>query len=352
MPSRRARRASPSARRPEPSGGSRWYPGWGWSGSASRAVGASGWLPPPSRSRSSGSPPSTTASAAMTSRRRIGRAGNFPFEHGLLPPDRRVGNRDDRDQCLGIRVPGTCQKLLRRCYLHDLAEIHHGDPIADLLDHRHVVRDEEIGEVELVLQVLQQVEDLRLDRHVQRGDRLVGDDQLWSKGQGSSDANALPLAAAELVREPAAVLSAQPDHLEQLTHDPLAVVGRPNTVDQKASPTISPTDIRGFNEPYGSWKMICTSRRMSFSCFLFALKMLRPSRNASPEVGGISRRMVRATVDFPEPDSPINPSVSPCLISKLTSSTALTFATVVCSSPPLIGKYFTRLCTLSRAPLG
>ena len=116
------------------------------------------------------------------------------------------------------------------------------------------------------------------------------------------------------------------------------------------SPTISPTDMRGFSDPYGSWKMICTSRRISCSSLFFARKMLRPSSQASPEVGGIRRRMVRATVDLPDPDSPISPRVSPCLISKLTPSTALTLATVVCKRPPLIGKYLTRSCTLSSAP--
>ena len=34
--------------------------------------------------------------------------------------------------------------------------------------------------------------------------------------------------------------------------------------------------------------------------------------------------MQRATVDLPEPDSPTIPSVSPCLISSVTSSAAAT----------------------------
>ena len=34
------------------------------------------------------------------------------------------------------------------------------------------------GRAELVLELAQQVEDLRLDRHVERGGRLVGDQQL------------------------------------------------------------------------------------------------------------------------------------------------------------------------------
>jgi len=40
-----------------------------------------------------------------------------------------------------------------------------------------VVRDEQVREVEPALEVLQQVDDLALDGHVERGDRLVADDQ-------------------------------------------------------------------------------------------------------------------------------------------------------------------------------
>ena len=48
---------------------------------------------------------------------------------------------------------------------------------------REVVRDEEIGQPEVALQVLEQVEDLRLDRDVERGDRLVGDEQLRARAR-------------------------------------------------------------------------------------------------------------------------------------------------------------------------
>ena len=44
--------------------------------------------------------------------------------------------------------------------------------------HREVVGDEQVGEAELLLQVFEQVDDLRLDRDVERRDRLVADDQL------------------------------------------------------------------------------------------------------------------------------------------------------------------------------
>ena len=53
----------------------------------------------------------------------------------------------------------------------------------------------------LGLQPHQQVEDLLLDRHVERGGRLVGDQQLRVAGDGDGDHHALALAARHLVRE-------------------------------------------------------------------------------------------------------------------------------------------------------
>ena len=49
----------------------------------------------------------------------------------------------------------------------DLAEIHDGYAVADVLDHRQVVRDEQVGEALFALQIHHQIDDLRLDRHVE-----------------------------------------------------------------------------------------------------------------------------------------------------------------------------------------
>ena len=54
-------------------------------------------------------------------------------------------------------------------------------------------------ELMLVLQVLKQVQNLRLDGHVQRGSRLVGDDELGRAGQGHGDHDALAHTAGQLV---------------------------------------------------------------------------------------------------------------------------------------------------------
>ena len=51
--------------------------------------------------------------------------------------------------------------------------IHHRDAAADVLDQPQVVRDEQIGQLQPLLQIHQQVDDLRLHRHVERRDRFV-----------------------------------------------------------------------------------------------------------------------------------------------------------------------------------
>ena len=67
---------------------------------------------------------------------------------------------------------------VRRRLLHDAAQIHHSDDIGDMTNDGQVVRDHHIGQSQPVLQLLQQVDNLCLDRDVQRGDRLVSDDQI------------------------------------------------------------------------------------------------------------------------------------------------------------------------------
>ena len=74
-----------------------------------------------------------------------------------------------------VWVHGFVKQQIDRTLLHNLAEIHYGDLIADLPDDRKVVADEQEGEVQLVLEFNQKVEHLGLDRDIERGHRLVTD---------------------------------------------------------------------------------------------------------------------------------------------------------------------------------
>src|SRR4029079_437212 len=100
--------------------------------------------------------------------------------------------------------------------LHDPAEVHHRDLVADLPDHGQVVGDEEQRQPEARLEVAQEREDLRPDRDVEGAHGLVRDDQLGVEGDRAGDPDTLALSAAELVRITAPVRRPQPDLLEQL----------------------------------------------------------------------------------------------------------------------------------------
>ena len=96
------------------------------------------------------------------------------------------------------------------------AEIHHRHPVGDVLDHRQIVADEQVGNPELRLQVLQQIDHLRPHRDVERRHRLVADDQFRAERQGSGDADALALATGELVRIPVCESRIEPDEPHDL----------------------------------------------------------------------------------------------------------------------------------------
>ena len=122
-------------------------------------------------------------------------------------------------------MAGRSEQRLRIRGLDDDAEIHHRDPVGDVLHHREVVRDEDVGEAEPVLQVAQQIEDLRADRDIERRDRLVADDQLRLDRERAGNRDALALAAGEFMRVAAREARLEPDQPQQFL-DPFAAAAR------------------------------------------------------------------------------------------------------------------------------
>ena len=128
--------------------------------------------------------------------------------------------------------------------LDDLAEIHDGDAVADVLDDREVVGDEQVGQAELALQVAQQVDHLRLHRDVEGGDRLVADDQARVQRQRAGDADPLALAAGEFVRVAVERVLPQAD-LEGELRDPLVelTAARDAVIDERLADDVA--DLAG-----------------------------------------------------------------------------------------------------------
>jgi hypothetical protein len=109
--------------------------------------------------------------------------------------------RDGGQQLLRVRVLGRREDLRDRSALHDDTVLHHEDTVGQVGDDSHVVGDEDDGGIEALAQVAHEVEDLGLDRDVERRGRLVGDEQQRVAGDRLRDHGALTLSARQLVRE-------------------------------------------------------------------------------------------------------------------------------------------------------
>ncbi len=84
-------------------------------------------------------------------------------------------------------------KAVGRCNLHDAAEIHYDHAVAQVLDDAEIVSDQQQRESELVLEVLQQIDDLGLDRYVESRHRFVGHNEARRHRKSARNANALTL---------------------------------------------------------------------------------------------------------------------------------------------------------------
>ena len=169
-------------------------------------------------------------------------------------------------------------ELLRPGDLDDRAEVHDGDPVGDMPDDRQVVGDEEEGEVELVLQVLEQVDDLGLDRDVEGGNGLVGDDEVGIQRQRAGEADPLALAARELVRIARGRIGRQADDLEQLANAPRRLAPAREAVRTEWLTDDPPHAMPWVQGRKGSWKTICMRRRSGRSSSSSRCVMSWPSK--------------------------------------------------------------------------
>ena len=76
--------------------------------------------------------------------------------------------------------------------------------------------DKNIGKAEIFLELVEQIQYLRLHRDVQGRDRFVADNEFGLQSNGPGNTDALPLPAAELVRVAVKICCAQAYALQQL----------------------------------------------------------------------------------------------------------------------------------------
>src|SRR5689334_19425979 len=94
-----------------------------------------------------------TARVKHATARGIERTRDVAFEKDAGFLNRRIWFRRRRQESFRVRMQRFVVQLAPIRKLHELAEVHHGDAVGDVFDDRKSVRDEEIREPELVLQI-------------------------------------------------------------------------------------------------------------------------------------------------------------------------------------------------------
>ena len=110
-----------------------------------------------------------------------------------------IESRNAGEQVSSVFVLRFAVDHLGRSRFDDFSPTEDHDLIADMLDDGEVVRDEEVGQAELLLQVLEEIDDLGLHADIERADRFIADDECRFGCEGASDPDPLSLAAAEFM---------------------------------------------------------------------------------------------------------------------------------------------------------
>src|SRR5262245_7994719 len=152
--------------------------------------------------------PGEDATRGLAAARRLQRQTNAV---AINPRDSRHG----REKRFRVRVMRRRQHRVAGAGFDNAAAIDDGDAIGEVGDHRDVVRDQEIGDIEAIAQVGQQIDDGGLYGNIERRDRFVADNELGLGSNGAGDTDALLFAAAHLVRIAIDIVRRQPHAIEQ-----------------------------------------------------------------------------------------------------------------------------------------
>ena len=122
---------------------------------------------------------------------RMGRAGHVtgnddavaPVSHAWGPAPAR------RRAATGCRGAAGSRRVRRRSPAQRSCQVHNRDAVTNVAHHAQVMGDEEVGQIQLFLQVLEQVDDLSLNRDIQRGNRFAATMNFGS----SARARAMPM---------------------------------------------------------------------------------------------------------------------------------------------------------------
>ena len=222
-------------------------------------------------------------------------------------------------QRLRIGMAGLAKQRIGFVALDDPAEIHHRDFARHVFHDGKIVADQEIGQSEVAAQVGEQIE---ICACTETSSALVGS----SQSRSGSSTRARPIAARWRCPPDNAPACARPSRptaprARECSRPGARSRRREGALRASGKATMSLIRRRGLREANGSWNTGWISRARALRS---RSNRRLPLTRTVPAVGLSSPRIMRASVDLPQPNSPTMPSTLPAGTLKVTSSTATT----------------------------
>ncbi len=120
----------------------------------------------------------------------------------------------------GIVSLRSFKDIFRRTGFNDLATAHNGDAVSEMANNSKIMCDQDHGHAKTLLQRLQKIEDLCLDRHVECRSRLIRNQNIRFVGErhGNHDTLALPTGKLVRIAVDTPLRFRNPHKLEELEH--------------------------------------------------------------------------------------------------------------------------------------
>src|SRR5882672_5966865 len=106
--------------------------------------------------------------------------------------------KDRSEQGRGVRMARRSENVLGWPVLDDAAEIHHRHAVGEMVHHSEIMTDQDERQAKLALQAREQVQDLRLHRHVEGRGWFITEQHIGLSDQRARNGDALALPAREL----------------------------------------------------------------------------------------------------------------------------------------------------------
>ena len=111
--------------------------------------------------------------------------------------------RGGREQGAGEGMGRRRYDVSNRALFDDHARVHHTQAVADFRHHTEIVSDQQDRRAVFAAQLMNEPQDLLLHSDVERGGRLVSNDEFGIASKRDGDQDTLALAAGNLVRKAA-----------------------------------------------------------------------------------------------------------------------------------------------------